>query len=337
MASSGAQQLANSLREVRRKILQIRSRKESIGESNTKAVLIDPVLVALGWDLGDLDEVRREYRRNSRDNPVDYALFLIRTPRLFVEAKAVGTDLGDRKWISQVLGYATVVGVEWCVLTDGDDYRIYNAHAAVDVEKKMLRTVRISDVQAEKHCLETLGLLSKDKVGENQLEVLWKAHSVDRYVEAALDDILKGEDSGLARLVRKKAPNLTPSEIRDSLRRANIQVDFPMVGAESTGGPPKPPPDVGLGDLVRENIIELPMDIERKYRGTELRATVQGDQEIVFDGNTYRSLSSAAVAARESVTGKRFNTSGWDFWRFRNASGELKTLKSLRGRRPTRG
>ncbi len=44
--------------------------------------------------------------------------------RLFVEAKDLGKDLSDRKWISQILGYATVVGAEWCVLTNGDEYRI---------------------------------------------------------------------------------------------------------------------------------------------------------------------------------------------------------------------
>ena len=57
---------------IRKRIHQIRDRKEIIGEQNTKAALIDPVLVALGWNLQEIDEVRREYRRKSQDNPVDY-------------------------------------------------------------------------------------------------------------------------------------------------------------------------------------------------------------------------------------------------------------------------
>jgi hypothetical protein len=36
-------------------------------------------------------------------------------PLLFIEAKAIEKDFTDRKWISQILGYATVVGLEWCV------------------------------------------------------------------------------------------------------------------------------------------------------------------------------------------------------------------------------
>jgi len=99
----------------------------------------------LGWDTHDPDEVFREYRRKPQDNPVDHALFLHRSPRLFVEAQGLGTNLLDRKWVSQTLGYATVVGVEWCVLTNGDEYRLYNAHAPVDVEEKLFRSVTVSD------------------------------------------------------------------------------------------------------------------------------------------------------------------------------------------------
>jgi predicted type IV restriction endonuclease len=62
--------------------------------------LIDTILIALGWDLQEIDEVRREYRRKPQDNPADYALFLNRTECLFIEAKSLEKDLNDRKWIS---------------------------------------------------------------------------------------------------------------------------------------------------------------------------------------------------------------------------------------------
>lgn len=51
----------------------------------------EPVIGTLGWDGLDPDEVHREYRRRPTDNPVDYALLLLlRTPRLFIEAKGLG-------------------------------------------------------------------------------------------------------------------------------------------------------------------------------------------------------------------------------------------------------
>ena len=105
---------------VRKRIQQIRDRKEIIGEQNTKAALIDPILIALGWDLQEIDEVRREYRRKPQDNPVDYALFLNRTECLFIEAKSLEKDLNDRKWISQNLASRR---------TPGSRYRLHAGSA----------------------------------------------------------------------------------------------------------------------------------------------------------------------------------------------------------------
>ena len=45
-----------------------------LGEQDTKAALISPVLRALGWDVEDVEQVRHEYRHQSSDRPVDYAL-----------------------------------------------------------------------------------------------------------------------------------------------------------------------------------------------------------------------------------------------------------------------
>jgi hypothetical protein len=79
-------------------------------ESNTKARLIEPSIAALGWDVLDPDEVHREYRRRPADNPVDYALQLSRTPRLFIEAKGLGENIGeninDPKWANGAIGEA---------------------------------------------------------------------------------------------------------------------------------------------------------------------------------------------------------------------------------------
>jgi hypothetical protein len=233
MTNSTRQTLTNALLKLRKRILKIQNRNENIGEQNTKAALIDPLLAALGWDVEDIDEVSREYRRKSQDNPVDYALFMLRSPRLFVEAKGLEKDLSDRKWISQVLGYATVVGVEWCVLTNGDEYRLYNAHAPVDVEQKLFRVVRISESDQEEYILETLELLSKEKMGDNLLNVLWKAHFIDRHVNRALGELLQNDDASLIRLIRKRTPELTPSDIRESLKRADIRIDFPVVSVSS--------------------------------------------------------------------------------------------------------
>lgn len=353
MTEQNRQKLLDALIKVRKRINQIRDRKEAIGEQNTKSTLIDPILAALEWNLEELDEVCREYRRKPQDNPVDYALFMLRSPCLFVEAKALEKDLTDRKWISQVLGYATVVGVEWCVLTNGDEYRIYNSHATVDMEEKLFRVIRVSDPTQEEHTLDTLDLLSKNKMGEKLINTLWKAHFVDHRVKAALTEILGNEDGALTRLVRKKTPGLSRSEIRDSLKRADVRVDFPVI--TTSQWPTKPTPlrkeqkstkkghsptmlGVKLTDLIQAGLLKTPIELERRYKKTHLKANIQADGKVVFDGKSYDSLSTAAGMARKSLTGgtpgqKYPQTNGWTFWQYHDQqTGRLEEIDTIRQR-----
>jgi len=80
--------LAPAIAAVAAKIHKFRDRP--LGEQNTKASLIEPVLEALGWDIRDPDEVHREFRHTSKDSPVDYALKINRIPQLFSRPRAWG-------------------------------------------------------------------------------------------------------------------------------------------------------------------------------------------------------------------------------------------------------
>src|ERR1035437_3419652 len=202
--------------------------RPGIGEQDTKAALIVPVLRALGWDVEDLEEVKLEYRRRPNDNPVDYALFVTRTARLFVEAKALGANLNDPKWANQMLGYAMAAGVEWVALTDGNEYRIYNSHAPVPVEQKLFRQVRLTDPGSRP--AETILLLSKAQLADHLIDELWKAHFIDRQILAVLERLFGPDpDRSLVRLIRSQVPALMPGEIRAGLSRLRATFDFPRV------------------------------------------------------------------------------------------------------------
>src|SRR5688572_2773570 len=103
-ADAGADGLRRTLAIVAERVE--RHRGSGIREQDTKATLIVPVLRALGWDMEDLDEVKLEYKRVPRANPVDYALLLQREPVLFIEAKSLDENLDDRRWAGQIIGYA---------------------------------------------------------------------------------------------------------------------------------------------------------------------------------------------------------------------------------------
>ncbi|EIV94885.1 putative type IV restriction endonuclease [Frankia sp. QA3] len=209
-----------------------------IGEQNTKASLIEPVIEALGWDIHDLDEVNREYRFGPSANPVDYALLLLRRPRLFIEAKGLGEDLSQLRWATQVLSYATSAGVRWVALTNGDEWRIYNAHAPVPVDQKLYRSVSISADPGG--AAEVLALLGKDAMNGDRIDDLWRAEFVDGQLRSALAELFDGGDPAaeLVSLVHRRTRDLSEADVRAGLIRTRATFDFPA-GFPAAGSAPR--------------------------------------------------------------------------------------------------
>jgi len=241
--------LTGKLAEVQGRIRGYRERRVRLSESDTIRVLILPVLSALGWDMTDIEEVRSEYRHTSSDNPVDYALFLHGTPALFVEAKALEVGLDDRKSLLQTLNYANAAGVDWCVLTNGAEWRVYKVHAPVEAEEKLFLTARLDLPGTEAAGLvPTLSLLSKARMRARAIDALWSEWRVDRAVERILDTIT--EDDAFVRLVTRRADGLTLGEVRASLKRAGLRSFYPEVDAfmARLDGAPDPAPPVATTD-----------------------------------------------------------------------------------------
>lgn len=322
-------------------------RESGLGEQNTKASLVEPVLEALGWDTRDPDEVHREFRPTGRDCPVDYALKLVRKPRLFLEAKGLGETLADRKWITQVLSYATVAGVEWCVLTDGDEFRFYNASAPVDAAEKMFCSVRLT-AQEPAEAARTLSLMSRANLQDNLLEMLWTSHFVDRKVKAALQELVASPGKVLVGVLRQRASSLSARQIADSVRRLEIKIDSPVAIPPVAKRPAATRPgrgetltqgkrsggalDVTLQQLISAGLIRPPFELTSGYRGRTIEARVEANGDVTFAGVTYASCSTAASAAIATVIGRRKPVNGWDFWKFSDEGGRKLPLSVLRTR-----
>jgi hypothetical protein len=262
--------------------------------------------------------------------------------------------------------HAAVAGVEWVALTDGAEWRIYNAHAPVPVEHKLFRAVRVAeDIDA---AFELLALLSKDNMRDNRLQELWRGFFVDRQVYAALDEVFNAGEPArdLVTLVAKRVPDLSKADIRASLVRARVTFDFPTPSLPMTtvtpatpaapGSPVPVPTDTPQGPRVRyipvskterrltlHDVLEsgrLPAGsrLETDYMGHHHTAEVLADGQIRFQDETYGSLSSAGVAVKQAVRGPDIPesvraTDGWSFWRATDAQvGDTVTLKTLRQR-----
>lgn len=334
MAELDRDALRQRITLLRRKIEKYRAKGEGIGEENTKATLIAPLLESLGWDTTDWEVVRHEYKSRRQDKPVDYALLIGGQPRLFVEAKALRENLENRKWASQILTYAVAAGVEWCVLTNGNEYHLYNTHAQVPLEKKLFRKVSIADEAGEGSTLDILCLLSRSEL--DRLSDLWEAYHVDRQVRNALQRIAQDAPIGLLRLIRDRAPKLRSAAVRASLKRVRVEIDF-SVDKPAPGYTPSPRRKpwehlpVSLSNLIDAGLIKPPVKMEKNYKGTILRATILPDGKVEFEGTPYNSLSTAATHAVATVSGRRMAQDGWQFWKLQEPNtGQWKSLHTIR-------
>ena len=109
-------QLKKSIMETRR-VLEENHEYLRGNETRTRSLVIDEILVALGWNSKDPEHVWLEHRANG--NQMDYVL---RSPSeqfvAVVEAKPAdsGPKDADRR---QASGYATELGARYAVLTTG--------------------------------------------------------------------------------------------------------------------------------------------------------------------------------------------------------------------------
>ncbi len=98
-------------------------------EIRTRAVLIDPMLAALGWPVSDPSAVVVEYEVGG--GRADYALLrrVDDRPTLVIEAKKYDEPLDAHRM--QLLTYALGQGIPYGCLTDGNRWQVYDIFAAV--------------------------------------------------------------------------------------------------------------------------------------------------------------------------------------------------------------
>jgi len=111
-----------------------RGKLSEFSEADVGSKFILPLFEALGWDVRNIDEVREQ--RRTLTGPVDYSLRVQGVPRLVVEIKKFVEDLDGKRVVRgqaetypyQATRYAWHLKVDWCVLTNFYELRLYYAH-----------------------------------------------------------------------------------------------------------------------------------------------------------------------------------------------------------------
>lgn len=118
----------NFKEELKRLSLQASERRKHISnEEMTKQALIIPFLQVLGYDVFNPLEVKPEYIADfgkKKVEKVDYAIFKNDSPIMFIEAKAIGEELGNHG--AQLERYFNATPeVRVAILTNGIEYKFF--------------------------------------------------------------------------------------------------------------------------------------------------------------------------------------------------------------------
>jgi len=207
------------------KLQSILSKNPEMNEANTKGRLIEPVLQALGWDMLS-DEVHREHpiRIGSSTAHADYALRIDGRIVALVEAKPLGEELVE-DYAQQILSYAAVQKIKWCVLTNGRVYKVFRSEWGPEPDNALF-----SEFELDPNRPLPTGLtnISKDTIQSGAMDAQASESRLVRLVSRLLGDSfeeLQEEVYGTARrLVYQAAKKEMPGISREQVNKTLEQV-----------------------------------------------------------------------------------------------------------------
>lgn len=189
--------------------------RDEYKEADTRKIVSDVLTEYLGWDK--FENVTAEQMIGSR-----YADYVVKTSEedvFVVEVKQIGLKLKETH-LNQARQYATDEGIDWIILTNGDEWQVYRTTIVGKIPKTQhVFTVRLSgkDMKpAEK--TELLYLLSEEANRKKEIECYY-----DRRVALSAsnlgDHILKEDVLNKIRLSLKAetGQKLTNAEIAEAL------------------------------------------------------------------------------------------------------------------------
>ena len=210
----------------------------SFHEASARARFIDPMFIALGWDLEQthlkphLWDIIREYSDHSTTKRPDYAFRVKGELKFFVEAKAPWVPLTNKEPVFQAKRYAfsTNGKAPIVILTDFEEFRVFNALKKPDITLPLEGVLKEYDLTYEKY-LDKWDLLyehfSREAVADGALEELKgkltkKTKTLDREF---LEEITQWREI-LARNLALRNSKLSVDELNVSVQRILDRIIF---------------------------------------------------------------------------------------------------------------
>ena len=326
--------LMDEMRKISEKINQ--QRPMMTNEAATELVSIRPFIQALGYDIGNLNEVYPQHTadaRTSGSERVDYAIKQSGKPIIFIESKAANKVLSENHW-RQLYDYFGAEDVRFGILTNGIEYRFYT-----DLEK-----LNIMDKQP----FLIIDMLNLDDGLVKELEGFTKASfDVERILSSARKlRVLRLLDKEYAQPSEELVRFFARQLYTGSLSQRIIDEFAPVVrqawrefveqkiasrlqtAIESESRPAETEAPITVEERPIQPISEDgEILVFAEYRGRQFKAALikfdpkhPKTSRILYSNNVY-SISRAAKVAINSVNPKIRASNGWDFWKLRDPYG----------------
>lgn len=150
----------------------LKSRSVDINESDTVTIITDMLSDVFGFDK--YSEITSEFA--IKKTFCDLAIKIDGKPELLIECKAIGLSLKD-DFARQATSYAADYGIDWVVLTNGIDWKIFKVLFSKPIERELVYTFDITALNSKKQSdLEMLFYLCHEAISGKSKNTLEELH-----------------------------------------------------------------------------------------------------------------------------------------------------------------
>ena len=357
--------LKDTILKLKKQIISTEAGDTQLSETDTRQGLINPLFRALQWDFTDFDSIKSELRVPQFNEPVDYAFYSSKKksakPILLLEAKRLGSNIGHKNHVKQLTSYLGATGVQWGVLSDGNRYVLYNSRGGKSFEEQKFLTLEIKTVDTDsgftmdEFIKHLTSLLSRECLENEEIQRAYEEHMIHSRIKLALDSLLSTPFDTLCKAIQRefkeervglpegikinmKHINAYVESISDEAGRIPVDLEAEAIhtddavqdsvlesGNQAKGGPVSAHGKrVTIGDLLKAGLVREGDQWRLSLKGEVVWGRIEGNGQLEVNNESHGNPSKAFQAA----TSKRGN--GWDYWHYRDASGEWQRIDALR-------
>lgn len=209
-------------------------------EEHVRMSLVARVLLKLGWNIWDPDEVYSEYKTVPHEDAsrVDIAMFLTaRRPSVFIEVKAVGKIKGSLQETElQLRNYNRDNTALFSIITDGRIWRFYISQTGGKFSEKCFKVIDLSDDELDdiENSLNTFLKKSQIENGEAEREAkkYLKLNEMERLMQELLPQARKLIEEppyprlpeALIGLLKQEGYDINVDKAQDFIEKVSIKI-----------------------------------------------------------------------------------------------------------------